>query len=137
MRPDQVGQILDGLTGRTLPDDLILCKVEQWDHITARLEYGSGFASVLPWDEVPFFKGQQKIVLRNCGLIAPDDIEEYIAIGGYASLRKVLRNSTPEQVNEELKAARLRGRGGAGFSTGIKFEYLRKASGDRKYLRKV
>ena len=134
VRPDQVGQILDGMTGRALPEDLILCKVEQWDHITARLDYGSGYASVLPWDEVPFFKGQQKIVLRNCGLINPDDIEEYIAIGGYASLRKVLRESTPEQVNEDLKAARLRGRGGAGFSTGIKFEYLRKAKGDRKYL---
>src|SRR5690242_8543025 len=134
VRPDQVGQILDGMTGRALAENLILCKVEQWDHITARLDYGSGYGSVLSWDEVPFFKGQQKIVLRNCGLIAPDDIEEYIAIGGYASLRKVLRDSTPEQVNEQLKAARLRGRGGAGFSTGIKFEYLRKGCRRPKIL---
>ena len=92
------------------------------------------YAAVPPWDEVPFFKGQKKIVLRNCGLINPDDIEEYIAIGGYQSLRKVLRDGTPETVNEQLKLSRLRGRGGAGFSTGLKFEYLRKAVGDRKYL---
>ncbi|HET6197819.1 MAG TPA: NADH-ubiquinone oxidoreductase-F iron-sulfur binding region domain-containing protein, partial [Acetobacteraceae bacterium] len=134
VRPDQVGQILDGMVGRALSESLALCKVEQWDHITAQLDYGSGYGSIAPWDQVPFFSGQKKIVLRNCGLINPDDIEEYIAIGGYGSLHQVLRDATPEQVNEQLKAARLRGRGGAGFSTGIKFEYLRKAKGDRKYL---
>ena len=134
VRPDHVGQILDGLTGRKVPDSLILCKIEQWDHVTTQIEYGRGHPAVPPWDEVPFFKGQKKIVLRNCGLINPDDIEEFIAIGGYQSLRKVLRDGTPETVNEQLKMARLRGRGGAGFSTGLKFEYLRKAVGDRKYL---
>ena len=134
VRTDHVGQILDGLTGRKVPDSLILCKIEQWDHVTTQIDYGRGHAAVPSWDEVPFFKGQKKIVLRNCGLINPDDIEEFIAIGGYQSLRKVLRDGTPETVNEQLKLARLRGRGGAGFSTGLKFEYLRKAVGDRKYL---
>ena len=79
--------------------------------------------TVPAWDEVPFFKGQKKIVLRNCGLINPDDIEEYIAIGGYQSLYKVLIDGTPETVIEQIKAAKLRGRGGAGFSTGLKWEY--------------
>ena len=134
VRTDHVGQILDGLTGQKVPESLILCKIEQWDHVTTQIDYGRGHAAVPPWDEVPFFKGQKKVVLRNCGLINPDDIEEYIAIGGYQSLRKVLRDGTPETVNEQLKLARLRGRGGAGFSTGLKFEYLRKAVGDRKYL---
>ncbi|HET7883665.1 MAG TPA: NADH-ubiquinone oxidoreductase-F iron-sulfur binding region domain-containing protein [Acetobacteraceae bacterium] len=134
VRPDHVGQILDGMTARRLPEDLLLCKVEQWDHVTAQLTYGEGYGAVPAWDQVPFFSGQQKIVLRNCGLINPDDIDEYFAIGGYGALRQVLREGTPEQVNEQLKAARLRGRGGAGFSTGVKFEYLRKAKGDRKYL---
>ncbi len=134
IRPDQVSATLDGMAGGNIPESLMLCKIEQWDHITAQLDYGSGHTTVLPWDEVPFFKGQKKIVLRNCGLINPDDIEEYIAIGGYRSLRKVLLDATPEAVNEQLKAARLRGRGGAGFSTGLKFEYLRNAVGDRKYL---
>ena len=83
VRTDHVGQILDGLTGRNVPESLILCKIEQWDHVTTQIDYGRGHAAVPPWDEVPFFKGQKKIVLRNCGLINPDDIEEYIAIGGY------------------------------------------------------
>jgi NADH-quinone oxidoreductase subunit F len=134
VRSDQVGAILDGLAGKDIPDSLVLCKIEQWDHITSRIDYGSGLASVPAWDGVPFFKGQQKIVLRNCGLINPDDIEEYIAIGGYQSLHKVLRDGTPETVNEQIKQSKLRGRGGAGFSTGTKFEYLRKAAGDRKYI---
>src|SRR5689334_8203412 len=134
VRPDQVGKILDGMTGRALPEDLILCKVEQWDHITTRLDYGSGYASVLPWDQVPFFKGQQKIVLRNCGLINPDDIEEYIAIGGYQSLYKVLIDGMPELVIEQIKASKLRGRGGAGFLTGLKWEFLRKAEAPAKYI---
>ena len=94
----------------------------------------AGCRTIPAWNEVPFFTGQKKIVLRNCGLINPDDIEEYIAIGGYQSLYKVLRDGTPEAVNEQIKQARLRGRGGAGFSTGVKFEYLRKAEGARKYL---
>ena len=86
------------------------------------------------WDDVPFFRGQKKIVLRNCGLINPDDIDEYIAVGGYRSLHTVLRETTPESLNEQLKLSRLRGRGGAGFSTGVKFEYLRKAKAAQKYL---
>jgi NADH-quinone oxidoreductase subunit F len=77
---------------------------------------------------VPFFKPQKKIVLRNCGLISPDDIEEYVAIGGYQSLYKVLIEAHPEMVIEQIKASKLRGRGGAGFLTGLKWEFLRKAA---------
>jgi NADH-quinone oxidoreductase subunit F len=73
-------------------------------------------------------------VLRNCGLISPDDIEEYIAVGGYQALYKVLIDGTPEAVVDQIKASRLRGRGGAGFPTGSKWEYLRKASGREKYI---
>ena len=67
-----------------------------------------------PWNAIPFFKGQKKIVLRNCGLINPSDIEEYIAVGGYQALYKVLIDGRPESVIEQIKASRLRGRGGAG-----------------------
>ena len=134
VRPDQVSQILDGLTGKSFPQALVLCKIEQWDHVTAQLDYGSGAPDIPAWNEVPFFTGQKKIVLRNCGLIDPSDIEEYIGIGGYQSLYKVLRDNTPEAVNAQIKQAKLRGRGGAGFSTGVKFEYLRKAEGARKFL---
>ena len=118
VRVDQVGQILDGMTSGNIPESFMLCKIEHWDHITAQVNYGSGRADVLPWDEVPFFKGQTKIVLRNCGLISPDDIEEYVAIGGYQSLRKVLRETTPEAANDLIKQAKLRGRGGAGTGAG-------------------
>ena len=70
-------------------------------------------------DEIDFFNRQKKIVLRNCGLIDPEVIEEYIARDGYVALAKVLDNMTPEQVIDELKKSGLRGRGGAGFPTGL------------------
>ena len=117
------------LAAKTVPERLALCKIEDWDHITAQMHFGAGYPAIPVWNEVPFFRGQKKIVLRNCGLINPDDVEEYIAIGGYQSLYKVLIDGTPELVNEQLKISRLRGRGGAGFSTGLKWEFLRKAAG--------
>ena len=86
------------------------------------------------WNEVPFFRGQKKIVLRNTGLINPDDIEEYIAVGGYQALYKVLIDGAPEAANAQIKESGLRGRGGAGFSTGAKWEFLRKAVASRKFL---
>ena len=98
-----------------MPPDLIYCKIEEWDHITAHLRYGQGYPEIPSWNEVPFFKGQKKIVLRNCGLINPEDIEEYIGVGGYQALYKVLIDNRPETVIEQIKAARLRGRGGAGL----------------------
>ena len=83
--------------------------------------------------EIPFFRKQVKIVLRNCGLIDPLKIEEYIARDGYMALAKVLTEMTPEQVIAEVKASGLRGRGGAGFSTGMKWELCRKAPGTEKF----
>ena len=73
-----------------MPPDLVYCKIEEWDHITAQLKYGQGYPGLPSWNAIPFFKGQKKIVLRNCGLINPSDIEEYIAVGGYQALYKVL-----------------------------------------------
>ncbi len=122
------------MTTKTFPERLALCKIEDWDHITAQMHFGDGYPNIPVWNEVPFFRGQKKIVLRNCGLINPDDVEEYIAIGGYQSLYKVLIDGTPELANEQLKISRLRGRGGAGFSTGLKWEFMRKAEAEHKYL---
>ncbi len=90
--------------------------------------------SVKRYIEIPFFKKQLKIALRNCGYINPDDIKEYIARGGYYSLYKVLTEMTPQEVIEEVKKSGLRGRGGAGFPTGMKWEICRKAEGDIKYI---
>jgi NADH-quinone oxidoreductase subunit F len=129
-----VQRILDDMAVGGLPQDLAMCKVEQWDHLTAHVLYGEGFPKIPNWNEIPFFKPQKKLVLRNCGLISPDDIEEYIAVGGYSALYKVLIDANPEMVNEQIKASKLRGRGGAGFLTGLKWEFLRKAVGDKKYI---
>ncbi|MGE5652955.1 MAG: NADH-quinone oxidoreductase subunit NuoF [Bacillota bacterium] len=86
------------------------------------------------FDEINFFKGQTRIALRNTGVIDPDSIEEYIARDGYAALAKVLNEMTPDHVIDVLKRAGLRGRGGAGFPTGMKWEFTRKAAGDVKYV---
>ena len=116
-------RILHDPAGNLTPDH-IYCKIEEWDHITGHIRYGDGYPEILPWNEVPFFKGQKKIVLRNCGLINPDDIEEYIGIGGYQALYKVLIDANPDSVIEQIKASKLRGRGGAGYPTGNKWEFL-------------
>ncbi|MCX5801408.1 MAG: NADH-quinone oxidoreductase subunit NuoF [Candidatus Eisenbacteria bacterium] len=83
---------------------------------------------------MPFFKQQKRIVLRNCGVINPDSIDEYVARGGYLALHKVLKELSPERVIEEVKTSGLRGRGGAGFPTGVKWQFTRNAPGDVKYI---
>ncbi len=84
--------------------------------------------------EDTFFDKQRRIVLRNCGAINPERLEDYLAAGGYASLRKAVERMTPEQVREEIKASGLRGRGGAGFPTGVKWGFCAGAAGDQKYI---
>ncbi len=85
------------------------------------------------YSDIPFYKLQQRVVLRNCGHINPEKINDYLARGGYQSLRKVLFTMTPEQVIEEIKKSGLRGRGGAGFSTGQKWEFERIETASPKY----
>ena len=85
-------------------------------------------------DDVPFYQEQTKNVLRNCGKIDPTNILHYIARDGYAALVKVLSVMTPEEVIETVKASGLRGRGGAGFPTGLKWGFTRVSSGDTKYI---
>ena len=92
-----------------------------------------GSMEALGLREIPFFRKQVKIVLRNCGLIDPLKIEEYIARDGYMALAKVLTEMSPAQVIEEVKMSGLRGRGGAGFSTGIKWWLCREAHGTEKF----
>ena len=85
-------------------------------------------------DEVNFYKRQRRLVLENCGRIDPTKIDDAIDRGTYLTAVKVLAEQTPEQVIEEMIASGLRGRGGAGFSTGLKWKFCRQAPGDEKYL---
>jgi NADH-quinone oxidoreductase subunit F len=84
--------------------------------------------------EMDFFKRQTKIVLRNCGIIDPQQIDDYIARDGYQSLANVLQDKSPEKVIETLKTSGLRGRGGAGFPTWRKWTLTRQAQGEQKYV---
>jgi bidirectional [NiFe] hydrogenase diaphorase subunit len=89
--------------------------------------------NVLPKD-LPFFAKQLKVVLANSACIDPERLESYIGAGGYRALFKVLEEMTPEQVVEEIKTSGLRGRGGGGFPTGLKWNLVRKAEGEKKYV---
>ena len=85
--------------------------------------------------DLPFFTKQEKVVLKNAGHIDPEDISEYIAHGGYLALEKALKTMTPGQVVEEIKKSGLRGRGGGGFSTGMKWELAAKVpTVDEKFI---
>jgi NADH-quinone oxidoreductase subunit F len=85
-------------------------------------------------EDMDFFKGQEKIVLRNCGRLDPLDIEEYIANDGYFALAKVLSEADADKILDEMKHAGLRGRGGAGFPTYLKWMFTKQAKGDVKYV---
>ncbi|MDO6355332.1 NADH-quinone oxidoreductase subunit NuoF [Caloramator sp. CAR-1] len=85
-------------------------------------------------NEVDFYKKQYRIALRNCGVIDPENIDEYIAFDGYKALAKVLTEMTPQEVIEVVKKSGLRGRGGGGFPTGLKWEFTAKSQGDQKYV---
>jgi len=86
------------------------------------------------YSDITFYKEQERIILRNCGHINPEKIDDYLARGGYQALQKVLANMNPEQVIEEVKKSGLRGRGGAGFPTGLKWEFCRNALSTPKYV---
>jgi len=84
--------------------------------------------------EDPFFEKQKRIVLRNCGEIDPNSIDEYSAREGYSAIRKVISNGSPEEVIRAITESGLRGRGGGGFPTGLKWKFTREAPGDKKYV---
>ena len=105
--------------------------------IVKRLLYQETVAddnTVKALNETTFYGKQRRIALRNCGVINPENIDEYIAVDGYQALGKVLTEMTPQQVIDEIKASGLRGRGGAGFPTGVKWGFAAANQADQKYV---
>lgn len=130
------------------PEGILYCQVKIEDIndiVTSHLKNGKPVArlhyvdpgtnkSIPKYKDINFYKKQKKIILRNCGQINPERIDDYIERDGYAALKKVLSEMSQEKVIEEIKKSGLRGRGGAGFHTGLKWEFCYKSEGDEKYL---
>ena len=117
---EDVPMLVQNLIEGTVYDNLLYQNPETKEKVKTRTE-------------VPFYKKQQRLVLKNCGNIDPENIEEYLAAGGYQAIIKAFQQS-PEEVIETIKESGLRGRGGGGFSTGMKWEFARKAEGTDKYI---
>jgi NADH-quinone oxidoreductase subunit F len=130
------------------PEGILYCQVQASDvpevveetllkgRTVQRLAYQEPIEhKALPlYHDIPFYGKQIRIALRNCGLIDPESIDEYIARDGYAALGKVLSEMTPDDVLREMKDSGLRGRGGAGFLTGLKWEFARRSQNFPKYV---
>ncbi len=120
------------------PEDVpeIIARSVKGDEIIERLLYKDPATGerIVEESEIPFYKHQTRLVFGDNPVIDPTNIEDYIVIGGYQALAKVLEEMTPEEVLEEVKRANLRGRGGGGFPAGRKWESTRNAPGEPKYV---
>ncbi len=139
--PEKVEELIDIIVNKKIKKEWIIGKIDQIKSliteevkkypISIEIEETNSLPSFF---EIPFYKKQSKIALRDCGIINPNSIQEYIAMGGYFSLFKVLKEYTSEDVIEEMIKSGLRGRGGAGFLTGKKWSLCRKSKGEKKYI---
>ncbi len=128
---------------RTLPQvnaHDALAQMRGWDNALTGtwMEYtkphNGHIGGVPSYQELPLFRQQMRIVMRNCGIIDPESLEEYAARGGYRALWQALHKKTPEDIVREVTTSGVRGRGGAGFPTGKKWQAVRAAEGDPKYI---
>ncbi|MGD8259065.1 MAG: FAD-dependent oxidoreductase [Desulfobacterales bacterium] len=121
-----------------IPDDAgeIVAQTLKRSQLIDRLAYRlpKTFQPIFYRSQIPFYAKQERRVLSNCGRIDPTNIEHYIAAGGYQAFVKALSKLTPEQVIDEVQSAKLRGRGGAGFPTGLKWKFARQSKGRPKYV---
>ena len=126
----------DYLYGKVKPDDIdeIISATIEKGQAVERLSVAAGDVSVHSIKDVDFYKKQELVVLENCGRIDPKKIDDAIAAGGYLAAVNVLAGKKPQQVIDEVTESGIRGRGGAGFPTGVKWNFCRKAPGEEKYL---
>ena len=122
VQPEDVNEIFDSHVKNGIPVKRLLAGEQKDGEITNAL------------DSLDFFSRQMRIALRNCGAINPEDIDEYIARDGYLALEKVLTEMEPEDVIDEIKASGLRGRGGGGFPTGVKWNFAAAQQEHEKYV---
>ncbi len=129
---DPEGIFYQGVT----PDDVseIIEKTIRAGEPVERLCWSSNGETVCRRQEIPFYKHQTRLVLRNCGVVDPRSLEDCLRHGAYSALAQVLSEMPPEQVINEVSASGLRGRGGAGFPTGRKWQFTRDAEGEPKYI---
>ena len=123
---DKVKRLVDEITAGRLPSDMLLGQMT-----TPNVESWPGVPELR---DTPFFSKQTRLVLRNCGLVNPHSIDEYIARGGYAGLVKALKQMSPDEICSTVEMSGLRGRGGGGFPTGRKWRFARQTQADQKYL---
>ncbi len=138
---DRAADIVSSISSGKVVEDLALmrCDKVKSDVVSDSITYSKGtlpksFTGIKEQSKHDFYKSQEQIVSRNCGTVSPERIEEYIALGGYSALTKALTGMKPADVVKEVKTSKLRGRGGAGFPAGIKWEACSKADGDVKYI---
>jgi NADH:ubiquinone oxidoreductase subunit F (NADH-binding)/(2Fe-2S) ferredoxin/ferredoxin len=131
MNASKASELISSLKSGELKKEWAICRIKSNGQSKVQVQ---GLTDIPLYEEVGFWHKQHKVALRNCGFINPDAIEEYIAKGGYASLWKVLHSSNPEAVIDEVKRSGLRGRGGAGFPTALKWKLCRQSKGDSKYV---
>lgn len=129
--------IVDIYDGKTLKKRLVKVKADDTERIANAVNSGDleslNDLEISPEDEA-FLDGQTRIALRNCGIIDPTSIDEYIAVGGYEAVKKAVCELSPEQVIDIIKVSGLAGRGGAGFPTWFKWNAARQSVSDKKYL---
>jgi NADH:ubiquinone oxidoreductase subunit F (NADH-binding)/(2Fe-2S) ferredoxin len=141
MTPEKAEALVEAIKAQEIYPENLLCRIDQEEFLVEGTvkDYANPHAvelavEVPKYEEVPFFKKQVKIALRNCGYIHPERIEEYIGRGGYLALHKALTQMTPKEVIAQVKDSGLRGRGGGGFPTGLKWEFCHNNPGDIKYV---
>src|SRR4030042_4660512 len=130
---EPMGIFYQGLTPKVIPD--IVEQTIKNGSIVEDFVFEDENGNKYPYEkDVPFYKTQVRVVLRNCGRINPTSIEDYIANDGYEAIAQVLTQKSPNEVIDVVKQSGLRGRGGAGFPTAMKWSFARSAPGGEKYI---